>query len=313
MLRRLAFAAAQFHRLEDDLAFELLDLKFEVLLGALIGGALNDGGLQSLRLQQLRGQMMLLRLVVGENRQAFEDVDQFANIAREVIAHQTLAATGRQAQGRLAITVDAAEQDVDEKRQVIAMLAQWRDFHRQHGQAIVKIGTKFTGAHQVAQILVGGRDHLHLHGFAQGRADRLNGAVFEKLQQLGLYMQGDLADLVEEQRPPGGRLDVALLAALQRTGKSAALVAEHLRLEQALGNAPAVDMNERSITPAGRTVNVSGNGRLADAGLAQEQQSRAPAERAHAGVGDARQLRREVQGVVLRVAQALRFRRSIAE
>jgi hypothetical protein len=50
MLRRLAFAAAQFHRLEDDLAFELLDLKFEVLLGALIGGALNDGGLQSLRL-----------------------------------------------------------------------------------------------------------------------------------------------------------------------------------------------------------------------------------------------------------------------
>jgi hypothetical protein len=48
MLRRLAFAAAQFHRLEDDLAFELLDLKFEVLLGALIGGALNDGGLQSL-------------------------------------------------------------------------------------------------------------------------------------------------------------------------------------------------------------------------------------------------------------------------
>ncbi|MNO92140.1 hypothetical protein D3C76_837040 [compost metagenome] len=114
---------------------------------------------------------MFLRLIVGKHCQAFEDVHQFADVARVVVAQQALAATGGQAQRRLAITVDAAQQDIDEKRQVIAMLAQRRNFHRQHRQSIVKVGAKLAAVHQATQVLVGGGNDLHLHVFAQGRAD----------------------------------------------------------------------------------------------------------------------------------------------
>ncbi|MNG10267.1 hypothetical protein D3C84_937260 [compost metagenome] len=140
----------------------------------------------------------------------------------------------------------------------------------------------------MTQVLVGGGDDLYLHGFAQGRADRLDGAVFEEFQQLGLYVQRDLTDLVEEQGAARRRFDIALLAALQRAGKGAALVAEHLGFEQALRDAPAIDVDERTIAPTGGSMDVPGDRCLADPRLTQQQQPCAPAERAHAGVGDAR-------------------------
>ncbi|MNN43653.1 hypothetical protein D3C81_1579010 [compost metagenome] len=51
------------------------------------------------------------------------------------------------------------------------MLAQRRNFHRQHRQSIVKVGAKLAAVHQATQVLVGGGNDLHLHVFAQGRAD----------------------------------------------------------------------------------------------------------------------------------------------
>ncbi|MNF91126.1 hypothetical protein D3C84_737190 [compost metagenome] len=165
----------------------------------------------------------------------------------------------------------------------------------------------------MSQVLVGGGNDLHLYGFAQGRADRLNRAVFEKLQQLGLHVQGNLADLVEKQGAARCRFDIALLAALQGTGKGAALITEHLRLEQGFGNAAAVDVNEWPVTPAGGAMDMPGDGGLADAGFTQQQQPRASAESTHAGIGDVRQLGGQMQGIVLWVSQPLGLRRTTAQ
>src|SRR5690349_16990544 len=192
MLRSLTLAPTQMHRAQNHLPFKMLDLELEVLLRVVRGFILHDRGNRLFpcthRLKQFSRQVMLLRLIVSQHRQAFEDVHQLANVAREVVAQQTLATPGGQAQGRYAIAIDAAQQDVDEKRQVIAVLTQRRNFHRQHGKTIIEVGAKLTHVHQMTQVLVGGGNHLYLHGFAQGRADRLDGAVFEKFQQLGLYV-----------------------------------------------------------------------------------------------------------------------------
>ena len=76
------------------------------------------------------------------------------------------------------------------------------------------------------------------------RAERLDGPLLQHAQQLGLGRQRDLGDLVEQQRAAVGRLEAAV-AALDRAGERAALVAEQLGLEQRLGERGAVDRDER--------------------------------------------------------------------
>ena len=56
-------------------------------------------------------------------------------------------------------------------------------------------------------------------------------ALLQRAQQLGLQLERQLADLVEEQRAAVRELEAAR-AALQRAGEGAALVAEELALDQ---------------------------------------------------------------------------------
>ena len=75
-------------------------------------------------------------------------------------------------------------------------------------------------------------------------AERLDRPLLQHAQQLGLRRQRHLGDLVEQQRAAVGRLEAAV-AALDRAGERAALVAEQLRLEQRLRERRAVDGDER--------------------------------------------------------------------
>ena len=80
------------------------------------------------------------------------------------------------------------------------------------------------------------------------RADRLDLARLEESQEQRLHPQAHLADFVEEQRAAVGHLQLAALVAVG-AGEAALDVAEQLRLEQRLGEAGAVDRDER---PAAR-------------------------------------------------------------
>ena len=81
------------------------------------------------------------------------------------------------------------------------------------------------------------------------RADRLDLAVLEEAQQQRLHAQAHLADFVEEQRAAVGQLQLAGLVAVG-AGEAALDVAEQLRLEQRLGEAGAVDRDERAAARA---------------------------------------------------------------
>ena len=77
-----------------------------------------------------------------------------------------------------------------------------------------------------------------------GAADRLHRLFLEDAQHLGLRLEAHVADLVEEDRPAVGDLELAAPVG-HRAGERAAHVAEELALDQLLGNGRAVHLDER--------------------------------------------------------------------
>jgi hypothetical protein len=120
------------------------------------------------------------------------------------------------------------------------------------------------------QIAVGGRHHAHVHAHRLVAAHALEVLLLQEAQQLHLHGHGDLAHLVEEQRPSVGRLEAAATL-LQRARERAALVAEELRLQHGLRQRRAVELDEGLV--GARRVLVDGrrDQLLARAGLTMDE------------------------------------------
>ena len=75
-----------------------------------------------------------------------------------------------------------------------------------------------------------------------------------ELQELGLYVQGELSDLVQKEGAVVGQLDFADLAAGGGPGKGPLLVAEELRLDQILVEDGAVDLDKGPLAAVAQAV-----------------------------------------------------------
>lgn len=93
-------------------------------------------------------------------------------------------------------------------------------------QPIEEVGPEQTPLHRLLQIAVGGHDQPEVQLDLLGAGEALNGLLLDQLQQLGLDVGGQLADLVQEQRAVVGQLDLADLAGGGGPGEGALLVAE---------------------------------------------------------------------------------------
>ena len=125
-------------------------------------------------------------------------------------------------------------------------------------------------AHLLAQAAVGRGDQPHVDRDVVVGADAPDLAPLEHAQQLGLQVDGQLADLVEEHRAAVGRLEHAL-ARRHGARERAALVAEQLALQQVGRHRAAVDDQERLVAARAAVVNRLGGDLLAGAGLALQQ------------------------------------------
>ena len=103
-----------------------------------------------------------------------------------------------------------------------------QEFNEAFLEKVEEIGPEQTALHRLLQIAVGGNDQPEVQLDLLGAGEALNGLLLNQLQELGLDMGGQLADLIQEQRAVVGQLDLADLAGGGGPGEGALLIAEQL-------------------------------------------------------------------------------------
>ncbi len=120
------------------------------------------------------------------------------------------------------------------------------------------------------EVLVGGRDHPHVDGHGPRPPYRFELLLLEDAEDLGLRLQGHVPDLIEEQRPPVGQLELAFLGG-EGAREGAPGMAEELALDELLGDGRAVDLDEGSGRPQALGVDGPRHQLLAGAVLTEDQ------------------------------------------
>src|SRR5690606_32834884 len=157
-----------------------------------------------------------------------------------------------------------------EQRHVAPPLAQGRNVDGKDVEPVVEILAKCPVAHRLAQVAIGRGNDADIHLLRPGGADRLELSFLEDAKQLGLELQRQLADLVEEDRSAVGE-GKAPLALLGGAGEGALLVAEELALDESARHGGTIDLDERAIGSVAGAVNGAGDELLAGARLAVDQ------------------------------------------
>ena len=162
---------------------------------------------------------------------------------------------------------------VGQQLRVAFAQAQRRHLEHQHVEAEREVVAERAAIEQVVQARAGGGDDAHVALALAPATDRPVAVILQEAQQryLGPYRQR--IDLVEEQRAAFGHRDEAG-PGFARVGVGAALGAEQLALDQAIGQRAAIERNEGR--GAARRLVVDGAGRefLARARLALDQYRR---------------------------------------
>ena len=138
----------------------------------------------------------------------------------------------------------------DQPGNVLAPLAQGRNPDREDVQPVVEVGAEAAVGRHRPEVAVGGGDQPHVHLALVRRAEPLELALLEHAQQLGLQLQRQVADLVEEDGAVVGELEAAL-AGGDGAGEGAPFVAEQLALDQRRRQRRAVDADQRRAGAAG--------------------------------------------------------------
>ena len=149
-------------------------------------------------------------------------------------------------------------------------LAQRRHVDRQRVQAVEEIAPELALLDRLVEVLVRGGDDAHVHLHRVRRAHAIDFAGLDGAQQLGLGLEREVADLVEEQRALVGALEPAALL-LHRAGEGPLLVTEQLALDEVLGNGCAVELDQGFLGTLREPVERFGHQILAGAVLAGDQ------------------------------------------
>ena len=130
-----------------------------------------------------------------------------------------------------------------EQEDVVAPLAEGWQHEGEHGETVVEVLPESPLAGGRREVHVRGGDDPDIHRLAVRRAEPADHTLLDHLEELGLETLGQEPDLVEEERALVRGLEEAPLG-LSRVREGAALVAEHLRLEERVRDGGAVDVDE---------------------------------------------------------------------
>ena len=158
------------------------------------------------------------------------------------------------------------EEGFSEFQDVAAAFSKRGDVDGQDTQAVVQLGTESGG---IGQGTVGCGHQADIDGERPVPTDGLEGAFLQDAQQAGLPLPGQVADLVQEQRPAAGEFELALAGL--HSGGGPLFDAEEFRLEQRRNQRRATDRQKRSMRPATVPMDRPGDQLLARAALSENQ------------------------------------------
>src|SRR5919198_4378781 len=160
------------------------------------------------------------------------------------------------AEGRplLAIVLTVlAQEEIEVYGDLFAPFPQWRKVDGDHVQAVKQVFAKKTLLHGFFQGPVGRGQYADIESSIVVAAQARELAVLQDAQQLGLRRGMHLADLIQEDGPAVGLLELAQLLALG-AGESAGLVSEQFAFQQFVRDGCAVDLNEGLVAAGGIAV-----------------------------------------------------------
>src|SRR5262245_37231005 len=160
-----------------------------------------------------------------------------------------------------------------EHRDVLAPVAERRHGNRKHVQAVEQILPELLLVDERGQVAVGRGNQACVSAKRPSAAQAFELALLKDPQELGLELDRNLADFVEEDRPAVGELESADPLA-DRTRERSLLVSEQLTLEKARGNRGAIQLDERVVTASAQLMDRSRDQFLARSGLAGNQHGR---------------------------------------
>ncbi len=131
-------------------------------------------------------------------------------------------------------------------RDIFAAFAQGRQRQRDHVEPVIKIGAELPSLDHLRERHIRRRNHADVHLHRATFSEALELALLERTQQLGLKIEGHLADLVQKNGAAVRGFKLAR-AARYRARERSASVTEELAFEQSLRNRRAVDRDERFV------------------------------------------------------------------
>ncbi len=139
----------------------------------------------------------------------------------------------------------ALEEMLGQQLHVSPALTQRRQLQRYHGESIVQVFAEPPRGDLGGQVAVRRGHHSHVDRARLARPHRLEGALLQHAQQLGLQRQVDLGNFVEQNRPALSQLKPTRAIGVGASERSAA-VAEQLALGQLRRQGRAVEAHQRS-------------------------------------------------------------------
>jgi hypothetical protein len=158
----------------------------------------------------------------------------------------------------------------DHKLNVALALSKWGKLDLHYIQPEIKVLPEGPGADRRFQIAIGGGDDANIDMPAFGRADRLHFAFLQSAQELGLQVDGHVADFVEKERAALGCFQQTLLG-LHGASERALHVAEELRFDERGHQRRTVHGGEGALLADSRVMNAFSHQFLARAALTQDQ------------------------------------------
>ena len=161
----------------------------------------------------------------------------------------------------------ASEKQFRQVHDVVAPLSERRDGDDEFVQAVIKVPAEAARFDLAIQGDIGRGDDPHVDRHGAATAERTYLSLLENPQQLRLRGQGEVGDLVEEERAARSELEVPLLAP-GGTRECAPLVTEELGFDERVRDRSAVQGHEQLAAPATQPVNGPGHHLLSGTGLA---------------------------------------------